>query len=149
MDQPVQLLGGVFGTQFLHQTDAAADENHGKDNEGCGGVLGKIGGQKTIRHQRNAPQHKENDVEGVDERPPQPPEHGIATAAAEAVGAVFLPLPLHLLRGQTCWGAAQLPVELRCLPVCVFLDAAVKQGGLGHSAPLLWCLDTLIVTWMR
>ena len=149
MDQPVQLLGGVFGTQFLHQTDAAADENHGKDNEGCGGVLGKIGGQKTIRHQRNAPQHKENDVEGVDKRPPQPPEHGIATAAAEAVGAVFLPLPLHLLRGQTCRGAAQLPVELRCLPVCVFLDAAVKQGGLGHSAPLLWCLDTLIVTWMR
>lgn len=79
----------------------------------------------------------------------QPPEHGIATAAAEAVGAVFLPLLLYLLRGQTCRGAAQLPVELRCLPVCVFLDAAVKQGGLGHSAPLLWCLDTLIVTWMR
>ena len=149
VNHPIQLPGGVFRAQFLHQTDAATDEDHGKDDEGGGGVFGKIGRQKAIRHQRNAPQHKENDVEGVDERPPQPPEHGITAAAAEAVGSVFFPLLLYLFRGQARRRAAQLPVELCCLPVCVFLDAAVKQGGLGHSAPLLWCLDTLIVTWMR
>ena len=145
MDQPVQLLGGVFGTQFLHQTDAAADENHGKDNEGCGGVFGKIGSQKAIRHQRNAPQHKEDHVEGVDEGPSQPPDHSITAAAAETVGAVFFPLLLYLFRGQARRGAAQLSINLRCLPVGVFLDTAVKQGGLGHSAPLLWCLWILLL----
>ena len=145
MDQPIQLPGGVFRAQFLHQTDAAADEDHGKDDEGSGGVFGKIGSQKAIRHQRNAPQHKEDHVEGVDEGTPQPPEHSITAAAAETVGAVFFPLLLYLFRGQACRRAAQLPVELRHLPVGVFLDAAVKQGGLGHSAPLLWCLWILLL----
>ena len=145
MDQPIQLLGSVFRPQFLHQTNATTDENHGKDDEGGGGVFGKIGSQKAIRHQRNAPQHKKNDVEGIDEGPPQPPEHGIAATTTEAVGAVFFPLLLYLFRGQARRRAAQLPIELCCLPVCVFLDAAVKQGGLGHSAPLLWCLWILLL----
>ena len=99
VDQPVKLPGRVLCPQLLNEPDGTADEDHGKDDDGSGCVFAEIRSQKNIRHQRDDTEDKEDDIEGVDKRPPHPAKHGVILSPRKAVCAVLLPHGVHLLGG--------------------------------------------------
>ena len=99
VDQPVKLLGCVLCPQLLNEPDRTADEDHGKDDDGGGCVFAEIRGKQHIRHQRDDPKNKEDDIEGIDKRPPQPAKHGVILSPRKAVRAELLPHDFHLLAG--------------------------------------------------
>lgn len=91
MNQPVQLLGGIFSAYLLNQPDDAADQNHRKNNNGRRLIARKIRGQDNIRHQRNDAQNKEYHREGIDKSPTQTAYQRIPLSLFKKIGAVRFP----------------------------------------------------------
>ena len=98
VNQLFQLLRRTFGTDFLHQTDSTADQNHSKDNNSGSSVFGHTGSRQGFRHQRDYAQNKKNYIKRIDKRPPQAVKRRIIFARRKAVAAITFPHCLCLRR---------------------------------------------------